>query len=252
RPHPGTISGTPLNRANVAMAASLAQAKKELRKKIRHVLNQVPHAAAASQTANATKTLLALPEYQAARRISVYLSMPTGEINTGSIVRDALAGGKRVFIPYTYKLSDPQQEQPKSVMDMLELHSVNDFESLEPDGWGIPTPSSDSISARANCFGGTGITDGQARPSSDEEAGLDLIVMPGMAFDATLARLGHGKGFYDYFLARCHQASRMPFRVGLSLTEQFLPADEPVPMGSSDYRLDALITGDGELRRAEA
>ena len=37
--------------------------------------------------------------------------------------------------------------------------------------------------------------------------------------------------------------------VGLSLTEQFLPPNESVPMDSSDFRLDALITGDGELRR---
>ncbi|KAH9876826.1 hypothetical protein IAQ61_002187 [Plenodomus lingam] len=234
------------------MAASLAQAKKELRKKSRHIVNKVSHDAAASQTRKATETLLALPEYQAARRISVYLSMPAGEINTSSVVRDALARGKRVFIPYTYKLSEPAEAQPKSIMDMLELHSINDFASLQPDGWGIPTPSTDSISARANCFGGEGITDGQSRLDSDQEMGLDLIVMPGMAFDSSFGRLGHGKGFYDYFLARCHQASRMPFRVGLSLTEQFLPPDELVPMTSSDYRLDALITGDGELRRAQA
>ncbi|KAF2850502.1 5-formyltetrahydrofolate cyclo-ligase-like protein [Plenodomus tracheiphilus IPT5] len=251
------------------MAGSLAQAKRELRKKIKHVLNQVSDAAAASQTSNATKTLLALPEYQAAQRISVYLSMPAGEINTSSIVRDALAGGKKVFIPYTYKLGEPQAGQPKSVMDMLELRSMDDFESLEPDGWGIPTPSKDSISTRANCFGGSGITHGQTRSSNDQDTGLDLIVMPGMAFDSAFGRLGHGKGFYDYFLTRCHQASRMPFRgknhwysvcggltdhveVGLSLTEQLLPPTESVPMGSSDFRLDALVTGDGSLRRAES
>ncbi|KAI8938415.1 hypothetical protein NX059_004308 [Plenodomus lindquistii] len=210
-----------------------------------------------------------MPEYRAAQRISVYLSMPTGEINTSSIVRDALAQGKQVFIPYTYQPSEPRQGQPTSIMDMLELHSMNDFQSLEPDGWNIPTPGKDSIPSRANCFGGKGITDGQACINSHQASGLDLIVMPGMAFDSSFGRLGHGKGFYDYFLTRCHQASHMPFRgknywycvcegltdhikVGLSLTEQFLPPDEAVPMGPSDYRLDAVITGDGELRRAEA
>jgi 5-formyltetrahydrofolate cyclo-ligase len=92
-------------------------------------------------------------------------------------------------------------------MDMVELQSMQDFESLEPDKWGIPTPSKASISSRANCFGGTGITNGESHCAS---AGLDLIVMPGMAFDSHFGRLGHGKGFYDYFLTRCHQASRMP------------------------------------------
>jgi 5-formyltetrahydrofolate cyclo-ligase len=192
--------------------------------------------------------------------------MPGGEISTSDIVRNALDQGKKVFVPYTYSPETTNEGQPKSIMDMVELQSMKDFESLESDKWGIPTPSKDSIQSRANCFGGTGITNGD---TTSVEAGLDLIVMPGMAFDSNFGRLGHGKGFYDYFLTRCHQVSRMPFRgknywysvcggltnhvkVGLSLTEQFLPPNESVPMDSSDYRLDALITGDGELRRAEA
>lgn len=148
-----------------------------------------------------------MPEYQAARRISVYLSMPGGEISTSDIVRNALGNGKKVFIPYTYTLDTPDQGQPKSIMDMLELHSMTDFDSLKPDKWGIPTPSTESISSRANCFGGTGVTNGKTNGIKD---GLDLIVMPGMAFDAQFGRLGHGKGFYDFFLTRCHHESRMP------------------------------------------
>lgn len=214
---------------------------------------------------HATKALLAMPEYKAARRISVYLSMPNGEINTSNIVRDALDQGKQVFIPYTYNLKEPVDGLPKSIMDMVELSSMSEFESLEADKWGIPTPSEDSISSRANCFGTNGITSGKTDQITD---GLDLIVMPGMAFDTSYGRLGHGKGFYDFFLNRCHQTSRMPFRgknywylcmadgltnhvkVGLSLTEQLLPPNESVPMDKTDFRLDALITGDGELRRA--
>ncbi|KAL6710951.1 hypothetical protein ACN47E_006826 [Coniothyrium glycines] len=229
--------------------ASLAAVKKELRKKIKSIVKNLPDASTASQTVKATKTLLSMPEYINARRISVYLSMPTGEINTSNIVKDALAAGKKVFIPYTYNVSEPKEGQPRSIMDMVELRSMKDFESLESDKWGIPTPSMASISSRANCFGGSGTTNGVVQSNGSGE-GLDLIVMPGMAFDSDLGRLGHGKGFYDYFLTRCEQASRMPFRVGLSLTEQFLPPNDSVPMDSSDFRLDALITGDGELHCA--
>lgn len=138
--------------------------------------------------------------------------MPSGEISTTSIVHDALAQGKRVFIPYTYQPSEPLEGQPKSIMDMVELRSIEDFESLEPDKWNIPTPSVTSIPSRANSFGGKGTTGGaQVEPAGDN-AGLDFIVMPGMAFDSSFGRLGHGKGFYDYFLRRCQGSSRMPFR----------------------------------------
>jgi 5-formyltetrahydrofolate cyclo-ligase len=138
--------------------------------------------------------------------------MPSGEISTAGIVHDALKQGKQVFIPYTYKLEAPKEGQPKSIMDMVELTSISDYESLQPDSWGIPTPSKDSMSSRANSFGGQGITQGETVDGHVAESGLDLIVMPGMAFDSDFGRLGHGKGFYDYFLQRCHKSSRMPFR----------------------------------------
>lgn len=138
--------------------------------------------------------------------------MPSGEVSTSGIVHDALAQGKRVFIPYTYHLSEPKEGQPKSIMDMVELSSIKDFESLEPDNWNIPTPSEGSISSRANSFGGKGTTGGAQVEAAEDNAGLDLIVMPGMAFDSSFGRLGHGKGFYDYFLRRCQDSSRMPFR----------------------------------------
>ncbi|KAF1995422.1 5-formyltetrahydrofolate cyclo-ligase-like protein [Amniculicola lignicola CBS 123094] len=233
------------------MAVSKTALKKELRKKIKTILSDLPEAAVAEQTTHATKTLLSLPEYQNAKRISVYLSMPSGEISTSGIVHDALKQGKHVFIPYTYSLNSPKEGQPTSVMDMLELQSLSDYKSLTPDGWGIPTPSQDSIASRANSFGGLGVTDGEDMDSSQINMGLDLIIMPGMAFDSTFGRLGHGKGFYDFFLHRCHRSSTMPFRVGLSLTEQFVPPNQTVPMDASDFRLDALVLGNGEIRRAK-
>lgn len=140
--------------------------------------------------------------------------MPSGEISTADIVRDALAQGKRVFIPYTYDLAEPAEGQPKSIMDMLELHSWQDFESFQPDKWNIPVPAQASLPDRVNSFGGKGITNGASttNPNGETDTGRQLIVMPGMAFDAGFGRLGHGKGFYDYYLRRCHDASRMPFR----------------------------------------
>lgn len=72
-------------------------------------------------------------------------------------------------------------------MDMLSIGSRTDYHSLEPDSWGIPSIPKNSLPDRKNCL---------------EDGGLDLIVVPGVAFDENFGRLGHGKGYYDYFLAR--------------------------------------------------
>jgi 5-formyltetrahydrofolate cyclo-ligase len=126
--------------------------------------------------------------------------MPHGEVSTRNVVQDALSSGKQVFIPYIHTINmGPNSTVP--IMDMLSLNSVLDFESLQPDKWGIPSLSTDTIFTRENCLGGRGISSQESCANSDER-GLDLIVMPGMAFDSELKRLGHGKGYYDNFLNR--------------------------------------------------
>ena len=84
-------------------------------------------------------------------------------------------------------------------MDMLALHSKEDYASLKPDSWEIPSLSEDSLNGRENALGGHGV-DGDGE--KDWSGGLDLILMPGMAFDEGMGRLGHGRGFYDFFLQR--------------------------------------------------
>lgn len=117
--------------------------------------------------------------------------MPSGELSTQRIVQDAFERGKNVYIPYIHTA------EKTSVMDMLALESMTEFESLQPDKWGIPSLQPTQVPGRHN-----GLT----------ENGLDLIVMPGMAFDHGFRRLGHGKGYYDHFLTRYSELSKkMPF-----------------------------------------
>lgn len=136
------------------------------------------------------------------------MSMPAGEINTQGVLRHALSVGKQVYIPYIYKPVAPKAENlPASIMDMLHLSSEEDMAGLKADKWGIPSIQKDSVEARANCFGGTGLSNGES-PKKDAD-GLDLIVMPSMAFDREMNRLGHGKGYYDNFITRlCDDGKR--------------------------------------------
>ena len=66
---------------------------------------------------------------------------------------------------------------------------------------------------------------------------IDLLVVPGIAFDKKGYRLGYGKGYYDMFLAKNKVSS-----IGLGYMFQLL---ELLPRGKYDRRLDAIATEDG-------
>ncbi|KAF3281666.1 hypothetical protein TWF970_002217 [Orbilia oligospora] len=170
--------------------------------------------------------------------------MPTGEVDTTAIVQDAFGQGKRVFIPFTHKaMPAPTQgeDQKPSVMDMVSLDSPEDYQGLKRNSWGIPTPTKKSLETRENCID-------ELRAG---KAGLDLIVMPGVAFDGGGRRLGHGKGYYDYFLRRYSEEAggKVPFTVGVALKDQFLDPPANVPVGDKDWPLDVIIVGDGSVVR---
>ncbi|KAJ5661501.1 uncharacterized protein N7477_009117 [Penicillium maclennaniae] len=210
---------TPTSRGVMA----LQSAKRELRKQMRDTFGRLSTTSISQQSGVATAKFLSLAEYQNAKSIAVYLSMPTGELSTSSIVQDALRRGKDVYIPYIHTIDQT------SVMDMLALESMTEFESLKPDKWGIPSLQPTQIPGRRNCL---------------TESGLDLIVMPGMAFDRGFHRLGHGKGYYDHFLSRYSKWNKkMPFLVALSLQEQLLAQD--IPVVEHDWLIDAIVVGDG-------
>jgi 5-formyltetrahydrofolate cyclo-ligase len=208
--------------------------------------------------------LLNLRQYKEARRISVYLSMPVGEIQTDEIVRHALSSGKDVFVPYLHKNEGTRKEDdepvPKKVMDMVKLKGLEDFEGLERDSWGIPTVTEDIVEGRERI-----LMDSSKYGEVKKVKGLDLILMPGVAFSvegqqAIVRRLGHGKGFYDYFLHRYRRLDHLEgieknpgIAVelwGLALKEQIVDKDTSVPVGPYDSSLDGLIVGNGEALKS--
>lgn len=157
---------------------------------------------------------------------------------------------------------------------MVSLHSLSDYKGLSPDAWGIPSVSSSSVGERDQILNpqSEGFSDnnmdGSTKGKGTEK--LDVIVMPGVAFDKDLRRVGHGKGFYDNFLNRYYEpmADSKPFLggpaasfhrivsdillVGLSLDVQLLPEGQSVPMDASDHDLDALVVGDGTTVRPKS
>jgi len=77
-----------------------------------------------------------------------------------------------------------------------------------------------------------------------------MIILPGVAFDRVLHRLGHGKGYYDSFIASYVASGRpKPLLVAIGLREQLLPKDQLVPHTSYDWDVDILITPDATITR---
>ena len=141
--------------------------------------------------------------------------MPRGEVATEAVVHDVLRQGKQLFVPYIYNGKSQDHTKSRSAMDMVSLSSKSDYEALTPDAWGIPTVAEKTLAERIRILEGFSdsldanpqdIVGSQwsSRNRSKESRTLDLIVMPGVAFDGDLGRLGHGKGFYDGFLKRYH------------------------------------------------
>ncbi|KAL4784091.1 hypothetical protein BJX76DRAFT_328293 [Aspergillus varians] len=234
------------------MMAGIQTAKKDLRKRMRDVLQRVPADSIVNQSSVVATRLFALPEYQKAQRIGVYLSMPAGELSTTAIVEDAFKNHKEVFVPYIHSIETTATQQKTSVMDMLALDSMEEFMSLQRDNWGIPSLTKAQALSKKKCFGGTGLTATMTKEATAGSSGLDLIVMPGMAFDTGFRRLGHGKGYYDSFLTRYLRweteketdTRNMPLLVALSLKEQTLSAPEEVPVTNHDWPVDIVIVGD--------
>lgn len=105
-----------------------------------------------------------------------------------------------MFVPYLRKTSEsdrgPDGYLPARCMDMLRLKNLKDFQSLKRDKWGIPSITDAGNNAQASSR--ESILQG---PKGDGVVkGLDVILLPGVAFQAgrqgEIRRLGHGKGFY--------------------------------------------------------
>jgi 5-formyltetrahydrofolate cyclo-ligase len=63
---------------------------------------------------------------------------------------------------------------------------------------------------------------------------LDLVLVPGVAFDARGRRLGRGKGYYDRLLSDVRGV-----RCGVAFDEQIVPE---VPVGPRDALLNCVVT----------
>ncbi|KAI1657527.1 5-formyltetrahydrofolate cyclo-ligase [Daldinia decipiens] len=241
-------------------SAALSAAKLQLRSSMKQRLANLSQESILSQSARVFDSLCKFKPYVGAKRVAVYLSMHGGEIQTDPIVRHALSSGKQVFVPYLHRSGLQLNDGPTRLMDMVSLKDVEDYESLKRDKWGIPSVDASTVHERKRSVG-------ELDGKRSEDISLDLILMPGVAFDVdpqskAIRRLGHGKGFYDYFLHRYALAASPEEKTrngrpavllyALALKEQLISpsSGESVPVGPHDQPIDGLFLGDGQIKES--
>ncbi|TFK93373.1 5-formyltetrahydrofolate cyclo-ligase [Polyporus arcularius HHB13444] len=212
------------------MATTLRSQKVALRKAMRGLLANLPKDEIQAQSHQITRTLLALPEFQQSKNVSCFLSMPAGEVDTAAVVSAIIASGKNLYVPKT-------TDKEHGIMDFFRIFGEDDLRALPRGLWGIREPEPEYM--------------GTQRPTalSGSSEPLDLIVMPGVAFDRSLSRLGYGKGYYDRFLASYSamlqgRQELRPRLVAVALREQILEAGQ-VPVGETDWKVDVIVGPDG-------
>lgn len=163
-----------------------------------------------AQSRAITARVIVLPEFQRAEVVLGYLSLP-GEVNVDGILAAAWKAGKRVAVP---AVRDDGEYMPA-------WFTPN--ESLTPAGFKVRQPTI---------------------PFWAKPDGYGLVIVPGVAFAADGARLGHGKGFYDRMLARL--GSKVRSKVGVCFSFQLAPE---IPVTETDVGMNVVVTEDQVYRK---
>lgn len=183
-------------------------AKQLLRKQTRTALRALTESERALQSADVCARVAAHPRFGAAHNVSIFISMPH-EVQTRALLECALLSAKRVFVPRVVGAED---------MVMVQISSLDEIDAFPRSPLGVSEPPLESLAARAHAL---------------EQ--LDLIVVPGVAFDAQHRRLGQGRGFYDRFAKQC---GAHVFLLGVGLSPQRC---DSVPCDAHDVSMHDTI-----------
>ncbi len=145
--------------------------------------------------------LVALPEFRKASAIMFYVQKGN-EVMTDTIIEYSLGEGKRVAVPFSDKRS-------KTLVPSL----ISSLSELEMGSFGIPEPR-------------------ELHPIEAEA--IELIIVPGIAFDRSGNRIGYGHGYYDRFL-KTTKTKKIALAYELQIVDE-------IPNHSNDIKMDKIVT----------
>lgn len=153
---------------------------------------------------------MALPEYATADTVMFYVDVRS-EVRTRFDLPLALESGKKIIVPWCNDEGE------------LELFHLESMDELEIGMYRILEPAE---SLRR-------LPEKQVNVES-----IDLVMVPGVGFDARGARMGHGKGYYDKLLEHARKDTPL---IALAFECQMF---EEIPVAEHDVFMDKVITED--------
>lgn len=188
------------------MLLTVSQEKRDLRKQLLAKLLSLTGEELKRRSQNVEKRLSSLPIYKNAKLVMLYYPLK-GEVDILRMVRKDL-GLKRFCFPF-------MNLETKD----LEVYEVNNLEEDFSAGpFGVMQPRPD-------------------RTKRVDVKEIDMVIVPGLAFDRKLNRLGRGAGFYDRFLIRLNPPCK---KVGIAFEPQIV---EDLPTHpSQDQKVDLVVS----------
>jgi 5-formyltetrahydrofolate cyclo-ligase len=157
----------------------------------------------------ACQQLVSTREFKTSQTVMIFMSLPT-EVETSTLAIKAWQEGKNVAVP--------RVDWGGNRMEPVEIRSLD--LDMKTTGPGIREPIAGTV-LPLGC--------------------IDMIVIPGLAYDRRGYRVGRGRGFYDRFLS---QQDFQGKRVALCFHEQLMA--DAIPCEPHDMPMD-LIVSDKEV-----
>ncbi len=180
--------------------------KQEIRQKILSLRNNLSFDNASLNSELIKNRLFQVPELKNAEWVMLYLSF-NNEVQTDQIVKELLVCRKKLLVPVIVKES-------KSLIACQIFNFEKDL--------------------KRGCFGINEPVESLKIPVDPKK--IDLIIVPGIAFDVNGNRIGFGKGYYDRFLKK---VDRKTISIALAYDFQILPT---VPSQDNDVPVNIVVS----------
>ncbi len=150
----------------------------------------------------AARNITQTAKWRSAKTVLLYHAVGS-EIDTSLLISSALTENKTTLLPVTIDKSGE-----------MGVGIITSVDNLSAGHFSIPEPELDA---------------------TFDFSKIDLVIVPGVAFDNSGGRLGQGGGYYDRFLARCNA-----IKIGYCFNNQI--SDSIIPSETHDIKMDYIIT----------